>query len=192
MSKKIDKKEIILTIAMKKFARYGIRKTTIDEIAQEAHISKGLIYHYFSNKEDIFYAVLDREVQIIEKLIHEELEKTQTPRDKLKVFIETSIKRLTDNFNLKDLLNNIHQIGVPEVLNRIQEYVKREITLIKNILIEGMDKGDFKKIDPYRTAVAYFMFIRNILFQLKYVDDALDFDEMLELCSNIFLEGINT
>lgn len=192
MSNKIDKKEIILTIAMKKFARYGIRKTTIDEIAQEAHISKGLIYHYFSNKEDIFYAVLDREVQIIEKLIHEELEKTQTPRDKLKVFIETSIKRLTDNFNLKDLLNNIHQIGVPEVLNRIQEYVKREIILIKNILIEGMDKGDFKKIDPYRTAVAYFMFIRNMLFQLKYVDDALDFDEMLELCSNIFLEGINT
>ena len=191
MNKKIEKYEIILSIAMKKFARFGIRKTTIDEIAQEAHISKGLIYHYFSNKEDIFYAVLDREIQIIEKLIYEELKKVQTPQDKLKVIVETSIKRLTDNFVLKDLLNNIHQIGVPEVMNRAKDYVKREITLIENIIIEGIDKGHFKKIDSHKVAVAYFMFTRNMLFQLKYIDDELDFDRMLELSLSIFLEGIN-
>ena len=43
----IDKKTKILRIAQEQFSKFGITKTTVDEIAKIAHIAKGTIYHYF-------------------------------------------------------------------------------------------------------------------------------------------------
>ena len=51
--KKDIKKETILAVAEKFFARFGIRKTTMDEIAKMARIGKSTLYYYFKSKEDI-------------------------------------------------------------------------------------------------------------------------------------------
>ena len=49
------------------FARFGFRKTTMDEIAQAAHKGKSTIYHYFQNKEEIFRAVVEKEANELKK-----------------------------------------------------------------------------------------------------------------------------
>ncbi len=49
----------ILDAAIKVFAEKGFSSATLDEIAQEAEFSKGTIYLYFSNKEDLLYSILD-------------------------------------------------------------------------------------------------------------------------------------
>ena len=49
----------ILDAAIKVFAEKGFSAATLDEIAQEAEFSKGTIYLYFSNKEDLLYSILD-------------------------------------------------------------------------------------------------------------------------------------
>ena len=47
------RKEEILNAALELFARQGISHTTMQDIARKADISKGLIYNYFSSKEDL-------------------------------------------------------------------------------------------------------------------------------------------
>ena len=64
---KNSKQELIIEVAQKLFARYGFKKTTIDEIARLAHIAKGGIYYYFDSKEDIFRAVLEKENRLWNK-----------------------------------------------------------------------------------------------------------------------------
>lgn len=54
-----DRREQIIDAAMSVFARKGFVKATNKDIAREAGITAGLIYHYFKNKEDLLAAVLE-------------------------------------------------------------------------------------------------------------------------------------
>jgi AcrR family transcriptional regulator len=52
-----EKHEAILAAALTLFGHYGYRRTSIDDIAQEAGIAKGTVYLYFKSKEEIFRAL---------------------------------------------------------------------------------------------------------------------------------------
>jgi len=59
-----DREERILNAAVKLITHYGYDKTTIDEIAREAGISKGAVYLHFESKESLFEALFFREMQL--------------------------------------------------------------------------------------------------------------------------------
>jgi len=61
-----DKREAILTAAFSLFGHYGYRRTSIDDIAQEAGIAKGTVYLYFKSKEEIFRALAQ---QLIDQML---------------------------------------------------------------------------------------------------------------------------
>jgi len=52
-----EKREAILAAALMLFGHYGYRRTSIDDIAQEARVAKGTVYLYFKSKEEIFRAL---------------------------------------------------------------------------------------------------------------------------------------
>lgn len=54
-----DRKIQILKAAAKRFAKHGLNKTTLDEIARDLRIGKATIYHYFESKEQLFFATLE-------------------------------------------------------------------------------------------------------------------------------------
>ncbi|WP_243146645.1 helix-turn-helix domain-containing protein [Scytonema sp. UIC 10036] len=51
--------EQILKAAMSLFCEKGDRSTSIEDVAKQAQISKGLLYHYFKGKEDLLSAIVD-------------------------------------------------------------------------------------------------------------------------------------
>ena len=53
------RREEILTAARRVFARNGLAATRISDLAAEAHISQGLLYHYFPDKEALFTAIVE-------------------------------------------------------------------------------------------------------------------------------------
>jgi AcrR family transcriptional regulator len=53
------KQAAILNAALKCFARHGYRKASINDIAQGAHISKALLFHYFGTKKDLYIYLLE-------------------------------------------------------------------------------------------------------------------------------------
>jgi TetR/AcrR family fatty acid metabolism transcriptional regulator len=55
-----DKRELILDAAIKVFARNGYHGSRISDIAREAGIAYGLVYHYFKNKEEILRFIFER------------------------------------------------------------------------------------------------------------------------------------
>lgn len=54
-----DRREQIVDAALRAFARKGYARTTNKDIAREAGITPGLIYHYFESKEALFRAIID-------------------------------------------------------------------------------------------------------------------------------------
>ena len=73
-SKETEKHQLIMTAAASLFAKQGYHKTTIDEIVARAGISKGLFYHYFENKRDIYIHLYNSYVDILSKTIREKID----------------------------------------------------------------------------------------------------------------------
>lgn len=57
-----EKRTQIIKAADKRFAKHGLNKTTLDEIARDLRIGKATLYHYFKSKEDLFYKTISWEV----------------------------------------------------------------------------------------------------------------------------------
>jgi AcrR family transcriptional regulator len=65
----IDKRKTILKVSKDLFSRFGLVKTTVDEIAKLARIGKGTVYHYFKSKEDIFAEVIQKDLSYYKGLV---------------------------------------------------------------------------------------------------------------------------
>lgn len=64
-----ERKSQIIKAAVKRFAKHGPGKTTLDEIARDLRIGKATIYHYFDSKEELFYKAIEWETeQFIEEV----------------------------------------------------------------------------------------------------------------------------
>src|SRR5215470_9449538 len=64
-----ERPEEISAAALQVFARRGLHQTTLDDVAKEAGISKGTIYLYFKNKEDLFIAAAQQVVPGLDELV---------------------------------------------------------------------------------------------------------------------------
>lgn len=79
----------ILMSALQAFGEKGYASTTVSQIAREAGISKGLIYHYFNSKEEVLKGIFEMMVQEGEALMKGWEEKT--PKDQLRQLISGSV-----------------------------------------------------------------------------------------------------
>ncbi len=59
-----DRKTQIIKAAVKRFAKHGLNKTTLAEIARDLRIGKATIYHYFNSKEELFYKTIEYDASL--------------------------------------------------------------------------------------------------------------------------------
>ena len=65
-----EKRELILNSALKLFADKGFYATSISALADEAGISKGLVYNYFESKEEILVQLFNRFIELVSRLLN--------------------------------------------------------------------------------------------------------------------------
>jgi len=58
-----ERKLQIIKAAAKRFARHGVSKTTLDEVARDIRIGKATIYHYFESKDNLYIETLRWEIE---------------------------------------------------------------------------------------------------------------------------------
>ena len=71
------------------FAKYGYKKTTMEDIANALRKGKSSLYYYFKNKEEIFQAVLELEEFILFSRLKEIVASDIKPKEKLSVYVNT-------------------------------------------------------------------------------------------------------
>jgi TetR/AcrR family transcriptional regulator, repressor for uid operon len=96
---KIEIKEKIVDAALVTFSKYGYDKTRMDDIAEAAKVSKGKLYLYFKNKEELFYAISERNV----KELKEQLSTLFTKKENLISDTENFYKNFRSNKTGPDL-----------------------------------------------------------------------------------------
>lgn len=183
----------VVQAARQVFARYGFKKTALDDIAREAHKGKSTIYYYFKSKDEIFKAVIDAEAEIRNKAIEERISQIEDPGQKLKTYIYVRMQTLKMVANYyeaikNDLLDNLYFVN-----SFRSDHFEEEIKRIQSMLLEGIGLKIFTIENPLLTARTIVTILHGfevplILKNLSDEDLQKSVDEML----NILFYGIVT
>ncbi|MDX9881121.1 MAG: TetR/AcrR family transcriptional regulator [Prolixibacteraceae bacterium] len=145
-NKKDANRENILKIAQEIFSKYGYKKTTLDDIANAVRKGKSSLYYYFNSKEDLFQAVIQKEVDILRKELEIVVNRNTDPVEKLRDYILTKLTTYRGLANFYHALEN--DVTAIEFIENIKHrYHQEEIRMIKRILIEGVRKNEFEIYD---------------------------------------------
>lgn len=149
-----DVRESIIKAAQEEFSRYGFRKTTMDEIAQAAKKGKSSIYHYFKSKEEIFAAVVEKEVREAKTIVDQALAKETTPQSKLEAYTVTRLEIFKKLVNLYNAYSDEYLEDHYFIEKLRINYDQYEIKMLKEILKGGIEEGVFVIKDLEMTAYA--------------------------------------
>ena len=154
MVKKSEIRSKILVAAQEVFTRYGFGKTTMDDIAREMGKGKSSIYYYFTSKEDIFRAVIDKELVLMKTRILDAVSSKNDSREKLKVYVIERMHGVQSFKNLYTVIRNEFTTQRDFVDQTRQQTDQDEISIVKDILDQGVEAGIFNLEDTYLTSIA--------------------------------------
>lgn len=118
-----DKQELIKTTALKLFAGKGYHATSISQIAEEAAISKGLIYHYYKSKEALLVSLFTDLISLIYSLINPNNDHEIT-NEEMDAFFDKLIQSMDEN---KDYWILYYQLSMqPEVLKLMLNQIEHD------------------------------------------------------------------
>jgi len=149
---KDEVREQVVQAARQVFARYGYKKTALDDIAHECKKGKSTIYYYFKSKDDIFKAVIDTEAEIRARAIDDQISQISDPQQKLKTYIYVRMRTLRMVVNYYEAIKNdlLDQLYFVDSLRT--EHFEAEIELIRKMFLEGIASGDYTIQNPELTA----------------------------------------
>lgn len=134
---------MLVDVARELFAESGFHDTTMNDIATASHKGRRTLYTYFKNKDEIYIAVIQKELsQAIEKL-RAVVEKDINPERKLIEYIFTRLDTIKELVSRNGSLRGNFFRDVHEVEKARRKIDAEEMLLIKQILQEGIDKNMF-------------------------------------------------
>jgi AcrR family transcriptional regulator len=184
-----DKQKTIRNSALKVFGENGYKKASVKDIADEADISKSMVFHYFGTKKDLYLYLVD----YCSKVLTGPLTSIQKdlPRDyfeRMKVATEKQMGVLKDEpFFLKFLTSMLSESD-PEISKELQTYRDYAATFQSSYALDDMDFSKFKEDVDLKVVLRMMVwmaegFSRNVSLESeedldKYIDQ---FNEAVEL-----------
>lgn len=133
----------LVDIARQLFAKKGIEGTTMNDIAVASGKGRRTLYTYFKSKEDVYYAVIESELERLSDKLDEVAAKKTSPQDKIIELIYTHLSMIKEtvvrNGNLRaEFFRNIWM--VEKVRKKFDE---EEIELFRKVYADGKAEGEF-------------------------------------------------
>jgi AcrR family transcriptional regulator len=138
-------KEEIIVQAQKLFMQYGLKKTTMDEIAEACDKAKSTLYHYFKNKEHIFDEVIHLELLDLRNVVKEQVDSKNSVTLKLTTYFLEFHKEIINRTNLYRIVKNelINEKKSIQIFNQLLIF---ETSYISKVLHDSYDSGEYTDI----------------------------------------------
>lgn len=182
----------ILDAAERIFSRKGFDKARMDDIVQEAGLSKGSLYWYFKSKDELIRALLDRvfisEVREAEALA----EQPGSSEDKLKAFIEIAVREYRHFEKILPLSYEFVALAARSKAVRgvIVGYFRHYLDLMAQIIQEGIDDGEFRPVEANLAASSLISMYEGLAMLWFLEPELVDWDTMTNSPLNLILDGI--
>ncbi len=191
----IDKRRQILDAAIRVFARQGFHSTRVADIADEAGVAYGLVYHYFKSKDEVLNELFTERWALLLAAIEEaDASATRTPRAKL----EAVAGFIVDSYRHDPELMKVIIVEVTRAANSFGRThlpeIRRAYDSIAKIVADGQASGAFRDdIDPTFASMSFYGAIEQLLsgwiFELIPGSDA-DFEQAKTLVTATICDGL--
>ena len=184
-------KEKITKHALRIFAQKGYFKTTVDDIARATGVAKGTVYLYFKDKQALYVATIDehfsRAIAALSTIDAKDITPTEKMEEITVNFIDY-IKQLKTSYMLFTFENiNLKGKTLKQMHTVIQPKVRTMIEMISDIIKNGIQNNEFRKVDPKVAAFYFTSTIRAIFLSDFFISDvSCNTDSILSL----FFEGL--
>lgn len=190
----VDKRRQILDAAVRVFARQGFHATRVSDIADEAGVAYGLVYHYFNSKDQVLNELFLERWSLLLAAI-EEAERTEgSHRDKLAAvagFIFESYRH--DPELMKVIIVEVTRAANSFGRTHLEE-IRRAYESIAKIVADGQEAGEFRRdVTPLFASMAFYGAIEQLLTGWIFdVIPAADtsFDDAKDLLVTTICDGL--
>ncbi len=191
----MNKRELIIEAAIKVFARDGLEKGKIADIAKEAGIGKGTVYEYFSSKENIFQAI-EQYVFTDFNLIFDQLSSSSlSPPQKLTALMENALDMFMEMGDVMLILMELwaqagrgHVHGSDPSL--FVEYYDDFRQRVESILKDGIKTGELRKMNKEGVATLMLAFMDGLVWQFVILNEPEKFNKIKSEAIKSFMRGI--
>jgi AcrR family transcriptional regulator len=181
----------IVVVARKIFTRFGLRKTTMEEIARAAKMGKSSIYYYFKSKEEIFQSVVEFEAAMLKDRLSQIINISDSPPERLKAYILFRLHHVKTLENFYAALSEESLSHMGFILEIRRNFEKEEQQLVSQILEDGMKTGIFQLSSSQIGAIAISTMMKGLELPLLLSEaHKSDREELLEDLIRVLLYGI--
>jgi len=191
---KEDKLNQLLSVALKLFAKYGYKKTTVEDVANELGITKGALYFYVKNKKDLYEKSIGHALIRWKERVMKAISDKDDVVEKFMTMAQVSYEYLSYEKDLRAILlkdPTIYTLSRKE--DRFYEINLGAMQVIKNILIQGIEEKRFRPVNvEYAAEVlfsVYIMFIIKTYVKSEGSSARKMYDEAYSMVLNGLLEN---
>ena len=194
-----QKQEVIIEAAIKRFAHFGVTKTTMNEIAADLSLSKASLYYYFPDKLNLYAGVLQTITENGAKEDEQEIANEKDPFKAIIYFLEKRTDFIIKYHNILEYLKTFSPSTIPAELQPVFTHLKkRELQRLTLIIEKGVQSGLFKIKDAKKTAELFFDFLEGfrtsfLINSPNFFPDKKQFQSILKKESEfavIFFNGL--
>jgi AcrR family transcriptional regulator len=156
------RREAILNAARSVFAGKGFARGVIDEIAKEAAVAKGTVYLYFASKQEIYRAVLDRDMEFLKRTSLERIDAAQGLKEKIRAFALVRLENSEANREFFRFMDT-EAASVTFTRSQYRNWLGDPVLRLANAIERASLAGEIRAVAAERTAWAIADMTRGLI-----------------------------
>lgn len=166
----------ILEAATSVFARFGVHSARMDDIAEEAGLSKGAVYWYFKSKDEIIKSILEMYLNRELQGLHDLVGRSGSVEDRLMLMADHLITELEQYGSVMPIAYEFYALSTREsdIRKSLDAYFQRFINIYEDLIVQGIKRGEIQKVDPNEAATSILALLEGLT--LLWIVGVLKFD----------------
>jgi AcrR family transcriptional regulator len=188
-------RDAILDATDRLLTRYGYKKMTIEDLAQEVGIGKGSVYLHFQSKEEIALSHIDRIIERLKMQLQTIAAKRSSVDTRLhKMLVERVLFRFDSVQHYKQSLDEMLSYVRPKLLERRKRYFNEEARIFQLVIAEGQRSEHFVAGDPFDIALTLLSATNSLLpYSLSAIElgNRAEVTDRIEKTARVLIKGLS-
>ena len=170
-----DKRRLILDAAVRVFARKGYHTCRVGDIAEEAGVAHGLLYHYFRSKEELLETIFRETWRDVLDAVRSVEESDETARDRLAGVAKILLRSWRRDPDLVRV--HVREVTRSSHLQQRIDEIDQAFAGLERIIARGQEEGEFRTdLNPRMVSYVFYGALEEILtgWVLGQLDDGDD------------------
>lgn len=189
-------RENLLTAGLKVFGQRGYSATRLEDIAIEANVTRGAIYHHFGGKDELFMTLVKERSTDVNQLAAEILSAGGTPRETVRRLLVSLFEYAEQNDEYRAMLElSINKVeindGLKEFANATIQGRRDLARIFEDLVRKGIQAGEFRaEISPEDAAITIVGFMNGIGLIWVQDPDSFSIGRRAQSLVDLFLAGL--